>query len=212
MPTAKCTLDIMGSASGQHSDKSCWIGDSSNTTTGKWHLVDRKVEGIIEDIYYSKEIRKVMSSEQKVHVLSLLKTKSTMHAEKATNTSGSGPNQMDVSSQLALTHAVPLDFNCEYECRLSSHHARSCQCGSCSPEWSSSHSHGSHQSGVHKGHWRCWQLRPLVGLGLGFYGTQPRGAGVLLDATQYSSGRGAHWLVCIIRTVNLSSAVGSTRS
>ena len=100
-------------------------------------MVSRKVVGTAEGLHYSGEIWKAMSKEQKAKVAELSKAK---HAMEAASSVTAGPITMDVSNQLQmLTCAVKsLDSS-----RDSGHRSV------CSQSWSSSHSHGSHQSGVH---------------------------------------------------------------
>lgn len=99
---AKRTIDNTSSTPGRHAGKRHQTGKSSWTMTGRSLLLDRKVVGTIEDQYYSKDVGKSMSSEQKAWVLLFCKTKSTTHAVMAINTAGSGYVSMDISGRLAV--------------------------------------------------------------------------------------------------------------
>jgi hypothetical protein len=88
-PAAKCTIANTCFASGQCSDKRHRTGRTSRTTAEKCRLVDGKMVGTIEGLHYTKDIRKAMTSEQKVQVLWLHKNKSARCAVKVMSTAGS---------------------------------------------------------------------------------------------------------------------------
>jgi hypothetical protein len=83
------------------------LDNTSRTTAGKCHHLVGKVVVTIECLDCVEDIWKAMTSEQKVQVLSLCKSKSARHTVKVMNNAGPGPTPMDVSDQLAtLMHTI----------------------------------------------------------------------------------------------------------
>jgi hypothetical protein len=123
-PADKLTIANTSSTSGQHSNTHHQTRRASCMTAGKHCLVDGKMVGDIEGLHYTEDILIAMTSEQKVQVLSLCKSKSASHAVKLASTAGSRLAPMDISDQLATLMCVvqSLDSNREGKHQSLIHH------------------------------------------------------------------------------------------
>lgn len=85
-PAAKRTIVNTISVPGQCSNKHSQTRRASCMTAGQCCLVDGKVVGTIEGLHYTKDIWKAITSEQKVKILLLYKSKSMSPAMKVMST------------------------------------------------------------------------------------------------------------------------------
>jgi hypothetical protein len=153
---AKRTIANTSSASTRTPEKHRCTGrgsgrNSRGQTAGMCRVVGNKVVGTLEGLHYKEDIWKTVSKEQRDKVVELRKAKSAGRAMKATTTTTAGHVPMDVSDQLqTLTRAVQSrDSSRDGGRRPIDHQTSSRRCGERSRSRSSSHSHGSHQSGGH---------------------------------------------------------------